>query len=106
MTSLTNDLPFIMRLEKEKALFLKEKIQENLSDATVFLFGSRTDDTKKGGDIDILVLGTRKLKLNEKLNVQTAFWKQFGMQKLDLVSFTFEDDDPFKRLILLDAIEL
>jgi len=95
-----------MRLEEEKAVFLKEKILENLADAKVLLFGSRTDDTKRGGDIDILVLGTRKLKLNEKLKVQTAFWKQFGMQKLDLVSFTFDDNHPFKRLILFDAIEL
>ena len=43
-----------MRLDKEELAALK-KATKNIN-GKVFLFGSRTDDGKLGGDIDILVL--------------------------------------------------
>jgi len=39
-----------MRLEQEKAQFLKNEIQKVLPEAQVYLFGSRADE-KKGGVI-------------------------------------------------------
>ncbi|TAK30242.1 MAG: nucleotidyltransferase domain-containing protein [Saprospiraceae bacterium] len=95
-----------MRLDQEKAVFLKNNIQGMKPGAQVMLFGSRTDDQKKGGDIDILVLSQSKLSLSELLKIQVAFWKKFGEQKLDIVSFTFQEKDTFKEIALSDAIEL
>ncbi len=95
-----------MRLEKEKAVFLKKTIQAVQTDAKVLLFGSRTDDAKKGGDIDILVLGERKLSLTETIKIQVAFWKRFGEQKLDIVSFMSNEKATFKDLVLKNAVEL
>jgi len=95
-----------MRLENDKAIFLKKTIQELQAASRVLLFGSRTDDQKKGGDIDILVLGERKLSFTEIIKIQTLFWKRFGEQKLDVVSFAFHEQAPFKELALENAIEL
>lgn len=95
-----------MRLDPEKAQFLKKEIQAILPKAQVYLFGSRVDDEKRGGDIDILIVGKRKLDWREKGDVKNAFWQRFGEQKLDLVTFTLEEQAPFKKIALFDAIPL
>lgn len=95
-----------MRISNKQRRFLKEKIGGYVNDADVYIFGSRADDTKKGGDIDILILGNRKLELKEKMDIQMMFWKEFGEQKIDLVSYTHDEEDTFKKLILSDAIKL
>ncbi|MAT55354.1 MAG: DNA polymerase III subunit beta [Saprospirales bacterium] len=95
-----------MRLSKEAANFLKHTIREILPDAEVRLFGSRTDDKQRGGDIDILVIADRRLSLRERINIQAKFWEKFGEQKLDIASFTTEDEDTFKELAMMDSIVL
>ncbi len=95
-----------MRLKKEESVFLKQNICKSVAAANVLLFGSRTDDNKKGGDIDILVLSNREMSLSEIIKVKVAFWKRFGEQRLDIVSFTYEDKSPFKYIALENAIEL
>ncbi len=95
-----------MRVSKEQLEFLKRQVKNYLPKAKVYLFGSRADSQKKGGDIDILILSDRVLTLREKRQIRIAFFTQFGEQKLDLVSFTFEREDPFKEWIMLEAIEL
>jgi len=44
-----------MRLSKRIQNIIKKVVFENFGDVKVYLFGSRTDDTKKGGDIDIAI---------------------------------------------------
>ena len=45
-----------MRLSPDIASFLKQSIHETIPGSTVYLFGSRTDNNAKGGDIDLLIL--------------------------------------------------
>ena len=44
-----------MRLSNQTILILKETISRYINNPKITLFGSRVDDNKKGGDIDILV---------------------------------------------------
>ena len=55
-----------MRLSTEKIENLKESITTILPNSKIYLFGSRVDDFKKGGDIDILIVANRRLDLEKK----------------------------------------
>jgi uncharacterized protein len=95
-----------MRVPKEQLEFIKSKVKEFCPEARVYLFGSRLDDSKKGGDIDFLILGDTLLSYNQKGAIKDAFDQQFGEQKIDLINFTFADNATFKQLVLLDAVEI
>ena len=95
-----------MRLNNDQIDNLKKSILSILPNSRTFLFGSRVDDTKKGGDIDILILGDRKLNFIEKGKIEKDFFVKFGEQKLDLVSFESKTKNPFKDVALMEAIEL
>ncbi len=89
-----------MRISENKLKFLSKEIRFYLPYCKLYLFGSRVDDNKRGGDIDILILSQKKLSLSEKLIIKRNFYKQYGEQKIDLVSFTFTEKATFKELIL------
>ncbi|MEI7813091.1 MAG: nucleotidyltransferase domain-containing protein [Ignavibacteria bacterium] len=95
-----------MRLKKEITEFIRQYSEENFFNAKVYLFGSRTDDNKKGGDIDILILTDEKLRFSDLSKMRINFRKLFGEQKIDLVNFTYTETDPFKDIALHQAIEL
>jgi len=95
-----------MRLADEKIRLLKSTILSILPSAKVYLFGSRVDDNKKGGDIDILIIADRTLNFIEEGQIERNFFKHYGAQKLDLVSFKETDKAPFKTVALMNAIQL
>ncbi len=95
-----------MRIKKEIAEFITHYVKENFPDARVYLFGSRADDNKKGGDIDVLILSNEKLSFSDLSKMRISFYKSFGEQKIDLVNFTYFEDSPFKEIALSQAIKL
>ncbi len=52
--------------------------------ASLWLFGSRTDDAKKGGDIDIAILSAT-IGLEERMRIRSMIEERLGEQKIDLV---------------------
>lgn len=52
-----------MRLSTKEIRLIKSKVKSIFGEAVVYLFGSRVDDTKKGGDIDLYIVS----KLNDNL---------------------------------------
>lgn len=94
-----------MRLDKNEVQVLKTKIQSLSSDAKLYLFGSRTDDTKKGGDIDLLIVDDNITKKDLRL-LRIDFFKHFGEQKLDIVLDDGKFENPFTKHILKKAILL
>ena len=95
-----------MRVKTEQIEFLKQVIESILPGVSVYLFGSRVFDDLKGGDIDILVLGKRKLTSQEKRSIKIAFHKKFGEQKIDIVSFRLDAHSTFKDLVIQEAIQI
>ncbi|KJR43548.1 DNA polymerase subunit beta [Candidatus Magnetoovum chiemensis] len=91
--------------EKEISL-LKEAILSVAPDASVYLFGSRADDSKKGGDIDIMVISENKLTWKEKATIRWSYFDKFGQQKLDIISATFNEENAFKNIVLSEGIKL
>jgi len=94
-----------MRLQKEQIDLLKTKLKELSSEAKLYLFGSRVDDSKRGGDIDLLVLSDT-LTAKDMRVLRVEFFKYFGEQKLDIVLDTKELQTPFAKHILPKAVEL
>ena len=95
-----------MRLSEFQYQSIKKVVADYLTNYELKLFGSRTNDNAKGGDIDLLILTKEKLKLEEKWAIRREIEKLIGQQKIDIVNFTFDDVNPFKELILENAIKL
>lgn len=95
-----------MRIKNDMIDFFKQEIKKYLPNFKLYLFGSRVDDEKKGGDIDLLLLSDRLLSRQDKRAIKIRFYNVFGYQKLDLVHYTYDDPAPFKELALMDGVEL
>ena len=93
-----------MRISSGEISNLLSSVKKFDADASVYLFGSRTDDSKKGGDIDIAVL-SKKIDLKEKVDIKYNFFDVFGEQKLDIV-IVKDESMPFWQLIKDKAVIL
>ena len=68
-------------------------------DGEIYLFGSRVDDSKKGGDIDLYLKVSNKDNLFEKkIKFLSRVKRELGEQKIDVV---FNEDE--NRLIEQEA---
>jgi predicted nucleotidyltransferase len=77
-----------MRLNQDQVQAIKRTAQTVLGDgARVTLFGSRTDDSRRGGDIDLLFEAPSRL--DNKVAVQgqlyVALIRQLGDRKIDVL---------------------
>lgn len=73
-----------MRLSAQDRAAIREEVARRDSRAAVYLFGSRTNDAARGGDIDLLVIsGT--LGFRDVLRLRLGILDRIGWQQLDLV---------------------
>ena len=93
-----------MRLTNEEVVAIKNVTLDFDKNAKIFLFGSRTDDNKKGGDIDLLIL-SKKATLGKKLQLLVAFKTFIGERKIDLL-LKENLDSTFAQLAYNTGIEL
>ncbi len=87
-----------MRLSENEISAIKETVAGLDAAAKVILFGSRADDAKRGGDIDLLIL-SEKLGFKEKRKIRLELFKKLGEQKIDIV-IARDTSDPFVRIAL------
>lgn len=85
-----------MRLSPDEQAIILEEIERRDPQALVFLFGSRSDDTAKGGDIDLLV-ESHRITFSDKLSIVADIKARIGDQKIDLLvtKERFRDSRPF-----------
>lgn len=81
-----------MRLSEEEKLGIQSVLHTADPAATIRLFGSRADDSKRGGDIDIFFETTCPMKLKERLLLQYKLSAKCDV-KVDLLIKTPEDED-------------
>lgn len=94
-----------MRLTTNEIHLLKEKLASLSKEAKLYLFGSRVDDAKRGGDIDLLVVSTELTKKDLR-KLRVAFFKGFGEQKLDILLDDGTFKNPFHQIISKKAVLL
>ncbi len=74
--------------------------------AQVFLFGSRTDDSKKGGDIDLYIIPENTDDLySKKINFLVALEESIGKQKVDII-FAEDPTRLIEQIALKEGMEL
>ncbi|MCL4555825.1 MAG: nucleotidyltransferase domain-containing protein [Gammaproteobacteria bacterium] len=77
-----------MRLTKQQQIGIKSTALALCGvDATVFLFGSRLDDSKKGGDIDLIIKVEHEVNNPALLaaQIQAKLSRKLGEQKIDVL---------------------
>lgn len=93
-----------MRLKESEQKAIVSTVKHRDIDATVYLFGSRVDDTQKGGDIDLLVM-SGILTSDDKRSIKIKLNELLGEQKIDLI-IAVDDADPFVKLALGKGVKL
>lgn len=93
-----------MRLSKFEIDVIKQSIYGIDPHAQVFLFGSRVDDLKKGGDIDLLIISSR-LTSSDKIKIKALLFKRLEEQKID-ITIAADTKKPFVRLALKNGVPL
>ena len=73
-----------MRITEHEKYAIIDAVKNIDSDAQIWLFGSRADDSKKGGDIDIGILSS-KVDVMEEIEIRQKIYDKIGEQKIDLV---------------------
>ncbi|MFZ2889266.1 nucleotidyltransferase domain-containing protein [Sulfuricurvum sp.] len=90
-----------MRLSVKYKQVIKKYFYEFFQNGEIYLFGSRVDDSKKGGDIDLyIVLKEHTNIFEKKLKFLSRIKRELGEQKIDIV---FNTDST--RLIEKEAIQ-
>ena len=83
-----------MRLSKRIINILQDNIKKSFGDVNVYLFGSRTDDKKRGGDIDLAIdtnISKQEFRKKKSLFFSMLIRIDFDY-KIDIVNFNTKDE--------------
>ena len=100
-----------MRLNEFQIEVITKLAQKHFGEGTtVYLFGSRTDEDKKGGDIDLFITNTdeKRLNIEAKVRFLAELKTKIGDRKIDVVfdnDFTRQKEN-FYRTIIQDRVKL
>ena len=73
-----------MRLSKDEVKFIKNTINCIL-ESEIYIFGSRLDDNKKGGDLDIYLIPKEKEDLSYKVGLIRMILEEKLLIPVDIV---------------------
>ena len=103
-----------VRLESDTIEKLSRLFREHLQDypdAVVYLFGSRTDLRKKGGDLDLLIVSRRGATCAYELikKLRMVIKEELGDQRVDILISPDphrKDQPAFIRLAFLEGVRI
>jgi len=96
-----------MRLTDYERESIKKAFIEIFQNGKIYLFGSRVDDTKRGGDIDLYLCPNKKFE-NErerKRKFQILLDEYIGEQKIDVV-MAKDTNRLIEQVAIRDGVEL
>lgn len=94
-----------MRLSQHEVESIKKRVYAEDSKAEIYLYGSRVDDEKKGGDIDLLFI-SQSLEFEAKSRILWGLYEDIGEQKIDIVVAKSKEETPFVEYVFSGAIRL
>ncbi len=97
----------LMRLTSHELSEIRRVILGCDPKAHIYLFGSRTEKNRSGGDIDLLV-ESKVIDFSSKISILADLKVALGDQKIDIVISTSlkKDPDPFVRSIRDQLVSL
>ena len=96
-----------MRLSSRLKNSIIKSIYNSFGNVDIYLFGSRVDDTKKGGDIDLAIdtaMSKKEFKAN-KIKFLVSMLKMGLDLKIDLVKYN-QDDVLFSNEIHNNSVRI
>ena len=90
-----------MRLKDFERKALKEVFKD--FEGEIYIFGSRLNNNKRGGYIDLIIKPKRKLSLDEILKLQS---KYFLLTDTDIDIIQYDDKSPFIQEVMKYAKKL
>jgi len=96
-----------MRLNAEQTASIKRIVSEMFGDdADIWLFGSRVDDSKRGGDVDLYVIPAQGEGLFDKRITCLGRLEAVLPYPVDLVVNELGRDLPIYRIALAQGVRL
>ncbi len=83
---------------------IKNCISSLDENARVYLFGSRTEDVAKGGDIDILII-SKVLGYNDTIRIRKILYEKLEEQKIHII-IAQDTTDPFVKMAYREGVLL
>jgi len=76
-----------MRLTEFERKMIKKAFSESFGEGKIYLFGSRVDDTKRGGDIDLYLVPLNRAdnEREKKRDFLVKLDNYIGEQKIDVI---------------------
>lgn len=93
-----------MRLNSNDMNAIKECINSLDKGAEVYLFGSRTVDVAKGGDIDLLII-SKKLGYDDTIRIRKILYEKLEEQKIHII-IAQDTTDPFVKIAYREGVLL
>ena len=98
-----------MRLTQDEIKAIKDAFRATFKEGKIYLFGSRVDDEKRGGDIDLYIDLPYSISIKEMLEKKSAFklmlYDMIGEQKIDVI-ISKDKSKKFEKDILKNGILL
>ncbi|WP_457622335.1 nucleotidyltransferase domain-containing protein [Persephonella sp.] len=94
-----------VRLSEKEIKIIKDAVKKYDPDAKIIIFGSRTDLTKKGEDIDILVVSD-KIDYRKRRKIRVDLLLKLGERKIDLIITDNPEKSEFTKMTYKYGIKI
>ncbi len=95
-----------MRLTPEQIDTIQSTVVQTLGEgAVVSIFGSRLDDSRRGGDVDLLIEAEQEPGLLQRASIKNRLENRLQLP-VDVVTASFDQPSPFARMAKAQAVPL